>query len=237
MKNQKNIEVAGVGNVKFVKRKSARNIRLRIDHYGQVMVSLPFWTPYKLAIQFVESKKDWINKHQSTLTKHTFSHGERIGKAHRLQFVSSKGQKISTRVTDTEIRVHVPDSVTNTSQEVQRAIEKAAIRALKKEATDLLLPKLRDLSLRHDLPYKSATVKRLSSRWGSCSAIKEITLNCYLMQLPWELIDYVLLHELLHTKILAHGPKFWSELDNFVKDLPSKRKSIKSFHPALFPQD
>jgi predicted metal-dependent hydrolase len=57
------------------------------------------------------------------------------------------------------------------------------------------------------------------------------------MQLPWELIDYVILHELVHTVVMAHGPKFWDELDKYVNNLAAKRKAIRSHQPALLPQD
>lgn len=223
--------------VRFQKRKSSRSIRITIGHSGEVKVSLPAWTPYKVAVAFVQTKQKWISKQQTGKSKHVFAESERIGKAHRLRFTNKSQQRISSRVTDTEIIVNVPEHHKTSDQDVQAAVTKAATRALKKEADRLLLPRLHSLSRKHGFSYKSARVKLLKTRWGSCSSDKDIALNCFLMQLPWELIDYVLLHELLHTRVMAHGPRFWSELDKYITDLPVKRKTMKNYHPALRPQD
>lgn len=237
MSSNKTIEVSGLGAVTFRKRHNARSVRITIDHNSNVRVSLPSWTPYKVALAFVETKRAWIRKHQALKAKHVFRPNERIGKAHRLLFASSTTGKVATRVTDTEITVRLPQGHTSTDVVVQSAVEKAAVRALKKEAKELLLPRLRDFAHKHGFDYKSASIKHLKSRWGSCSSEQYIALNCFLMQLPWQLIDYVLLHELVHTRVMAHGPKFWSELEKYVPDLKNKRSLIKNYHPALRPQD
>src|SRR5690606_36436720 len=96
---------------------------------------------------------------------------------------------------------------------VQKAAQAAAIRALRKEAETLLPQRLRTLAEQTGFTYNSVAVKQPKSRWGSCSHQKHITLNLFLMQLPWRLIDYVLLHELTHTKVMRHGPPFWAELE------------------------
>ncbi len=237
MSSGKYIEVAGLGSVRFQKRKNARNIRITVSHAGETRVSLPTWVPYKAAIVFAESKKDWIISQSQGKSRHVFSNGERVGKSHRLRLVTTSALRTTTRVTDTEIVVFHPESLPATSQEVQRYVSKAATKALRNEAEKLLLPRLRSLAAKNGFTFKTAEVKVLKTRWGSCSSEKAITLNCYLMQLPWDLIDYVLLHELVHTEVMAHGPRFWTKLDKHVTNLPVKRKTMKSYHPALSPQD
>ncbi|MCI6823374.1 MAG: M48 family metallopeptidase [Bacteroidales bacterium] len=65
----------------------------------------------------------------------------------------------------------------------------------------------------HGFKYSKAAFRRVSSRWGSCSARGGISLAITLPLLPVELSDYVVLHELTHTVHFDHSPAFWQRLD------------------------
>lgn len=228
----KNVEVPGVGKVALYKRHGVRGVKLSITHDGTVRVTLPMWAPYRLGIEFAKNKADWITSKRQP--KVFIRSGDRVGKAHR--FIFEQRPNISaptTRITGTDIKITFSTHHSAQNTKVQEAAEKAAIRALKKEAEQLLPQRLKTLAEAHGFTYNSVAVKRLRSRWGSCNDRKDIILNCFLMQLPWHLIDYVLLHELVHTKVLRHGDPFWSVLDTHVKNLSTIRKEMKSFQPAL----
>jgi len=77
-----------------------------------------------------------------------------------------------------------------------------------------LIKRLDELSQKHGLPYNRVFVKSQKTRWGSCSAKKNINLNIQLAGLPEALMDYAIVHELVHTKILNHSRDFWEELEN-----------------------
>ena len=53
------------------------------------------------------------------------------------------------------------------------------------------------------------------------------------MQLPWNLIDYVLLHELTHTNILRHGPDFWQALEAVLPNMAVLKKTLREYQPVL----
>lgn len=80
---------------------------------------------------------------------------------------------------------------------------------LKSRARTLLPPLARELSSRCGLEFEGLTVRLQKSRWGSCSAKKGISLNAKLLFLPGELVEYVLLHELCHTRHLNHSKAYW----------------------------
>jgi predicted metal-dependent hydrolase len=219
-------------SVKIYKRKTARSIRLTIDAGGQVKVSIPIWVPYQTGLQFVKSKQEWI-KHNSSKAD-ILVNGQKVGKAHHLTFIQEVGIKVPrSRVSSIRIMVFLPPMMDESSEEAQLAATKACIRALKKEAERLLPQRLDTLALKHGFTYQSLTIKQMRSRWGSCDQHKNIVLNLFLMQLPWEHIDYVLIHELTHTKILMHGPVFWNEMERFLPNLQNIRKQMKSYQPIL----
>jgi predicted metal-dependent hydrolase len=119
---------------------------------------------------------------------------------------------------------------------VQKAARKACERALKKEAEVLLGRRLQEISGRQALIYKNLKVKRLKTRWGSCSQDGIITLNYYLIQLPWELIDYVIVHELAHTRHLNHSRDFWNLVESIIPRAKERRKIIRNYRPVLLPE-
>jgi predicted metal-dependent hydrolase len=230
----KTFNVENIGAVSVYKRRGARSMRLSITATGEIRVSLPHWAPYRLGLEFVKGKQAWIAAMQHPVAQ--LKDGDHVGKRHSLVFVPSSGTRISTRLNTPEIRVMVPRNMDTADTHVQTAAKHACVRALKEEAERLLPQRLQLLARQYGFNYRSITVKQLKSRWGSCNERADITLNCYLMQLPWQLIDYVLLHELVHTRIMAHGPRFWTELGKCVDDLSAKRRQIKAYKPALLIQ-
>jgi predicted metal-dependent hydrolase len=233
---QKRIVLPEIGEVLLQKRKSNRSLRLTVGHDGTLRVSMPAWSPYAAGEAFARSKTEWIMKHQALKQQPLLSHGDRIGKAHRIEIIQETRTKPATRVTATRISVRLPQDLKPDSEEAQSLLRKAAVRALKQEATALLPGRLDGHARQYSFSYSDVNIKQLKSRWGSCNSQSEITLSCYLMQLPWELIDYVIMHELMHTRIMAHGPQFWTALSRHVSNLPVKRRAMREHRPALIPQ-
>ena len=132
-------------------------------------------------------------------------------------------RKVSKKPIDLNFRIHTPCFRLWLEQgnftclpEVQRLVRNAIIRAMKKNAQEYLPPLLSALSEQYHLPFKRVKITGSRGRWGSCSGTGSINLSCYLMLLPPHLMDYVLLHELSHTKEMNHGPRFWELLDSMT---------------------
>lgn len=227
----KEVEIPNVGTVLLFKRKSARSLRISLSPHGQVRVSLPTWVPYIVGEEFARSKVDWINEQRKPAKM--LIDGQPIGKAHHLRFYVVNRTKIMTRVHNNMVLVALPGDVLYETPEAQASARKAAVRALRIEAEQLLPRRLLELAKQHGFDYHSVSIKQMKGRWGSCNLQKDIVLNCYLMQLPWDLIDYVIIHELTHTKIMAHGAPFWVEVAKHVHNLPDIRRTMRTKQPTL----
>jgi predicted metal-dependent hydrolase len=99
----------------------------------------------------------------------------------------------------------------------------------KVEAKKHLAERLDELCKRNGFKYNRVFLKNQKTRWGSCSDKNNINLNVNLVSLPDELIDYVILHELVHTRIKDHSHRFWEELNKFVEDPKRLDKKLREY--------
>ena len=86
----------------------------------------------------------------------------------------------------------------------------------REEVRTKLIERLKWLANKHEYSYNRVFIRNQKTRWGSCSHKNNISLNAKLVRLPDELADYVILHELTHTKKKDHSKAFWAELDKLV---------------------
>ena len=218
--------------IKIYKRKGNKNLKLSISAKGKVRISIPQWAPYKAGIQFAKARQSWIAEQLPRSSQ--LANGQAVGKAHRLKFLMDYSTKVvSSRIKDGEVIIKFPPSIAEASTEVQHKAHSASIRALRQQAESLLPQRLAQLAMKYNYNYGNVSVKQLKGRWGSCDQKKNIVLNLYLMQLPWDLIDYVLLHELAHTEVMRHGPDFWSKLQESLPQARAVSKQLKDYKPVL----
>ncbi len=101
------------------------------------------------------------------------------------------------------------------------------------EAKLKLANRLNEFADKYNLTYNRVTFRSQKTRWGSCSQNNNISLNVKLIRLPDELIDYVILHELVHTRIKNHSKKFWDELNLYIGDAKKMDKRLKEYGVGL----
>lgn len=220
--------------VTVFKRRTSRSLRLSVTAKGDIRVSIPVWVPYNSGLEFAHSRLAWIRSQRQQHPTGLLVQGQAIGKAHRLFFVAEhSATRITSRLKTTEIVIKHPAALSADDAQVQSAAAKACVRALRAQAEQLLPLRLQELAKKHNYNYSSVSVKLLRSRWGSCDHEKNITLNLFLMQLPWDCIDYVLLHELAHTKVMQHGAPFWSEMSAQLPQVKEFRRRMRAYQPIL----
>jgi predicted metal-dependent hydrolase len=103
----------------------------------------------------------------------------------------------------------------------------------KAEAKKKLKDRLFCLAEKHGFKYNKVSIRNQKTRWGSCSRDNNISLNMKLILLPEELMDYVLLHEMVHTRIRNHGRQFWNELDRYSENSRTSAKKLKIVYSGL----
>ncbi len=131
-----------------------------------------------------------------------------------------------------KMKIICPANANFEDKKLQIWLRKVIEEALRRNAKIILPPKLYMLSEKNQLHYESVKINSSRGRWGSCSAKQNINLSYFLLLLPEHLINYVLLHELCHTKEMNHGEKFWKLLntltDNKALELRNELKKYKT---------
>lgn len=124
-----------------------------------------------------------------------------------------------------------PPETMFSNPEMQRFLFKAVTEQLRKQARGYLPGRLGLLAGRYGFTYTGVKINSAHTRWGSCSSRRNINLSLFLMLLPSRLSDYVLLHELCHTREMNHGPRFWALMDSVTDGCArALRTELRGFH-------
>ena len=137
-------------------------------------------------------------------------------------------------VKNNKISVTIPESDKINDAEVQNEIRKAIELAWRNEAKEYLPVRVKELAVKHNFVYKKVSVKNSKTRWGSCSFDNNINLSLHLMRLPNYLVDYVILHELVHTKIKNHSKDFWQLLDIVSGNAKKLDREVKDYRIQIY---
>ena len=100
-------------------------------------------------------------------------------------------------------------------------------------AKEVLVPWLFTVSNELGLPVNKVTVRAQKTRWGSCSARKNISLNRNLLFLHEELVHYLFVHELCHTREMNHSARFWQLVGEILPDYRDLERRLRVAADAL----
>lgn len=114
-------------------------------------------------------------------------------------------------------------------QELKRSLVNISVPA----AGKAIFKRLCELADKNGFVFHRAFIRGQKTRWGSCSAKNNIYLNIKLANLPSELMDYVILHELVHTRVKNHQPEFWLELEKYLKNARSFSRELRKYKLSL----
>lgn len=207
-------------------------MRLRVDAKGQVQVSMPWIASRAHALNFVLSKKAWILEQQAESSFAPYN-GMLFGKTLQLM-IHENSEQVRDKQDGRYTIVHFANAFDRTSEVQLKKIQKSMMKALRTEAERVLLPRLREIAELYGFTYSSSAIKHVIGRWGSCDSNQHIVLSLFLIQLPIELIDYVIIHELAHTKHMNHSAEFWSEVAKYCPEYKQIRKQMKQLRPKIY---
>ena len=201
-----------------------RTIALVITPDGQLVVRAPLKAPAARIDEFIREKRSWIKKkigeiqQRPAATVHTYEEGDIfffLGRAYPLQIVDSPDAGIERTDRLCVSATVLPD------------IRNELTCWYRKEARTEIHARCMWFSMMTGYTPRSIRITNACQRWGSCSHKGNLNFSWRLVQAPMKIVDYVILHELVHLRQPDHSKKFWSKVKEIMPDYERRREWLR----------
>lgn len=230
-----------IGLVTYRRDKKAKKYLLRVRPFQGIVVTLPFRASIESARQIVLGHRAWLLKKVASARKAEtavspdLSEGKVIvTRRHIVRATACDCEEASWSLKNGALTIYYPQHGLLSDPQTQSAMRTGLVAAYRAEARQLLPARVAYWAEHFGFTYTHVTIKNMHTRWGSCSGKNIINLNLHLMRLNDSLIDYVIIHELVHTKIKNHGSGFWRHLHTLVGNSQELDTQLKSHAIAFF---
>ena len=221
------------------KRAKRRSIGFKIGHDG-LEVSAPSWVPLYEVESAIQQKADWIlaklqesRQTQQVRERWVWQDGASIrylGAPLLLRVLPSAGKRPGAPALTGPV-AHSPDPVSlllplpvgTTPDTVRDAVG----RWLKAQALQHFAQRLAHFAPLLGVQWRHLALSNARARWGSAKSDGSIRLHWRLMHFAPEVIDYVVVHELSHLRVMNHSPRFWATVGTVLPNYPALRQQLK----------
>lgn len=222
------------GTITIRRSPRSSSVKISVAPNGSLRASLPVYAPLFMLKRLIKSSRSELRSMiASQRPTYVLENGMTIGKSHTVVVVPSSQRTTSVIRRGQQIIISLPAGVELDDNDVIEKTRTVILAALRIEAKSYLPKRLAFLAKHMACSYEKVRFSHASGRWGSCSSNGTISLNIALMKLPHELIDYVLIHELCHTKQMNHSDKFWALVAVEDPSYKLHRKALKAHTPTI----
>ena len=205
-------------------RSNRKTLSLSINENADLVVRAPHRVSDDEIQKFISEKSAWIDNKQRLIkaqledneNQHSSGQCLYLGSLYPLKIDNSNVEPIS-------FNGHI-FTIANVNREKISLLLKSWY---KKRFIEVALPRLSYFSDKHKLKVNQVRVKEQKTLWGSCSSKNNINLNYLLIMAPMKVIDYVIVHELVHTIHKNHSAKFWQKVETIMPNYKDARKWLK----------
>ena len=209
----------------------AKRIHLRISHATGLEVVVPNWRKQVDIATILDTRRNWIEKHLHLLESPKQSANHSATKCPSILALNAVQEIWHVSYVSANNKVKLIEkanhSLTCYGVLQPHLMQGLLIDWLKNYAAKRGLTKLTQISQKTGLEFRQLGIRNQKTIWGSCNAHKNISLNFKILFLPPAIFNYVLLHELCHTKHLNHSKKFWQLVAKFDSNYLANDQTLK----------
>jgi len=126
-------------------------------------------------------------------------------------FIRKNLTAVNIEFTESKFKVYTSKALNN-----QIDLKAAFNQFLKTKAIEKITPRINKWTKETGLVFNDLRFRKMEKQWGSCTPLNNIVINTDAVKLPFSLIDYLIVHELVHTKVKNHSKKFWAEVSKWI---------------------
>ncbi len=223
------------GRIEITRNPRARRIIMRVKE-GCICITLPVIASEKEVQKILDKYGDrlLIQKNRQPQRKIDFEYSIDADNFSLRLFPGNNNRFQIKREDEQRFTLICPADCDFTDAKTNEFLRKVIKSVMRKRAKEVLPARLTYLAKKHGFSFMDVKVRDSHTRWGSCSNKGNISLSIYLMMLSNELIDYVLLHELCHTKEMNHSDSFWKLLHSVTASrAKALRAELKRHHTTF----
>ena len=230
------------GNLAYSVRESkrARHVRLRVRPFVGLEIVVPKRFPRAQIGRILQQHRDWISaqleKHAASLVDPALPDALELaltGELYRIEYADSLRPQI--RLDKNRILIET-EATTDMSQGAVRLLRQW----IRTRAQQVLPARLAELADDLGFDYARVSIRSQKSRWGSCSSNGTISLNDQLLFMPPDTVDYLMIHELCHTRHMNHSAAYWHQVAQYVPNYKVHERVLdrgREQIPAWFQRD
>ena len=214
---------SGTVPITYVRSGKARRYILRIQPDGSARVTLPRWGSKAQAYAFAQRESGWIEKQLAKGRASGFA-PQLWGEGTSFLF---RGQPVLLQINRQAGRIQFADQEIAHSPGVMVDVRRLVENHLRELANKELVPRTIELAKIHNLKVRRVVIRNQKSRWGSCSVRGTISLNWRLIQTPPLVVDYIIVHELMHLREMNHSARFWRHVAEAFPEYQAAERWLK----------
>ena len=205
-------------------RSNRKTLSLSINENADLVVRAPHRLSDNEIQKFISEKSDWIDKKQRLVKAHLEDSENQLSSDQCLYL----GSLYPLKIDNNNVKPISFNGAMFTTANVNRERINLLLKSwYKKRFIEVALPRLSYFSDKHKLKFNQVRVKEQKTLWGSCSSKNNINLNYLLIMAPMKVIDYVIVHELVHTIHKNHSAKFWQKVETIMPNYKDARYWLK----------
>lgn len=209
--------------------KRAKSAQIVVKHHNNVEVVLPYRMDLDVE-RFLIKHKNWICKQLKDIPKGEITFPTELD----LKAMENKWDLSYQNLFGRCRLIESPsNNITIIGDFDWPKAKKLLKRWIKAKGDIYLMDWVNAFSIKFDLPYNKLLIKGQKTIWGSCNHNHDITLNYKLLFLSKSLVNYIIIHELCHTRVLNHNKKFWDLVKSFDPDYKEHRQKLNNINELL----